>query len=73
MSDILTPSGAGPSAEAAFLRQHWSPEFLGRYEGRWIAVLGNEVIGDSEDFGALAADTIRHRPLYAFVTFRDLQ
>ena len=74
MADEANPTGGeGPSEEARFLREHWDPDFLGRYEGQWIAVLGREVIMAHTSIEALAAETIRRRPLYAFVTFADLQ
>ena len=73
MSDALTPSGVGPSSEAEYLRKNWDPEVLGQYEGQWIAVVGSEVIMSHESFEILAAETISRRPLYAFVTFEDIQ
>lgn len=73
MSETFTPPAAEPSPEAVFLRQSWSPEILGRYEGQWIAVVGNEIISSGADFETIAAETVARRPLYAFVTFEGLQ
>jgi hypothetical protein len=63
----------GQSPEAAFLRRNWNVEQLGRYEGEWIAVLGAEVIGHSTDAETLLDETASRWPLFAFVTFEDMQ
>ncbi len=68
MSDTAaTPPS--PSPEAAWLRAHWDPEVLGGYDGRWIAVLGSEVVDSDPALQGLLARTARRMPLYAFVTF----
>lgn len=64
--------------DAEALRAIWLPAELGRYEGRWIAFRGGEVLGDDDELGRLAArfaDQMKggRAPLFAYVTFEILQ
>ena len=64
--------------DAERLRQSWSPSRLESYEGQWIAFSDGEVRGFSSSLDELslryAADISGGKgPIFAFVTFRELQ
>lgn len=66
------------SEEAAWLRENWNADRLGRYEGVWIAVRGREVVASGPDLEALnrsvdALPISDPEPLNAFVVLGPLQ
>ncbi len=71
------------STEARWLLNNWNRDILGRYQNQWIAVLGENVIGNAETFSLLKQRISDYRPnefnivpvnpLYAFVYFGRLQ
>lgn len=73
MSDVQDPPSAEPSTESEYLRRNWHPEILGQYEDQWIAVKGDQIISADAEFAAVFEATVDQDPLYAFVTFDDMQ
>ena len=71
------------STEARWLLNNWNRDTLGRYQSQWIAVLGENIIGNAETFPLLKRRISEYRtsgfnnvpvnPLYAFVYFGRLQ
>lgn len=66
------------SPEAAWLRTHWNRDYLGGFEGQWIAVSGQQVVA-SGDTPQAVSESVRRllpktsSPLYAFVVLGPLQ
>ena len=67
------------SEEAKWLRFNWNEEHLGQYQNNWIAVRGQDVIANSDNFKGLIYESriqeleAGEKPLYAFVYFGELQ
>jgi len=66
------------SNDARQLRQRWTVEQLGSYEGKWIAFQNGEVRGNGTDLANLSSQFANDvpngkGPLFAFVTFKVLQ
>jgi hypothetical protein len=68
------------SREAVWLRLNWNEEHFGRFNHKWIAVRGQEIIAYSDDLNVIMNDynidrseSPGERPLYAFVYFGELQ
>lgn len=62
-------------ADEAMLREQWSLDRLGPYEGQWIAFRNNEVLLSSPNFGVLSERYLDeifegNGPLFAYVTFK---
>jgi hypothetical protein len=62
-----------PSTEARWLQANWTREALGRFEDRWIAVKGEEVIDSDTSITELMDRTSGHDPLYAFAFLGPFQ
>lgn len=62
------------SVEARYLRAHWNQRALGQYKGKWIAVVGQEVIAADASLKELMQRmSPDSKPLYAFVVFGRVQ
>ena len=57
-----------PSQEALWLRENWGREdIFGIYDGKWIAVKDNKVIGSSGSAEEVIDAFQSYDPLFAFV------
>jgi hypothetical protein len=66
---MADPTRENESIEARFLRENWSSQWLRNYNGKWIAVRGEEIVAASTSFEGVAYrfDGAEPRPLLAFV------